>query len=181
MSRIAPLDSAHTTAKTGDTLAAVERMLGATPNMFRVAARAPSVLEGLVGLFAASAHGTLAPAQREAVALAVAEANGCDYCLSAHTALGRSAGLSEAALAGARQGASADAKTAAMLRFARTLVLERGRAGAAALARLRDAGVDDAETLELVANVALNVFTNYLNLTAETDIDFPLVRAETVR
>src|SRR5687768_7540177 len=95
-SRIAAVNPAETQGKTRELLGAVEKMLGATPNLFRVAAQAPSVLESMVGLFGATSKGTLDARTREAIALAVAEANGCDYCLSAHTVLGKGAGLSEA-------------------------------------------------------------------------------------
>ena len=111
------------------------------------------------------------------VALTVAEANGCDYCLSAHTLLGKGAGLGEADIRSARDAASSDPKTAALLRFARKLVVERGRTGDADLDALRRAGATDGEILEVVAHVGLNVFTNYVNLVADTDIDFPVVRA----
>ena len=177
MSRIAALDPATTQGKTRETLDAVHRMLGATPNMFRVAAQSPSVLTGLVGLFGAVSAGTLKPGVREAIALTVAEANGCDYCLSAHSALGKGAGLSEAEMTQARDASAADPKTAAILRFARAVVLERGRVNESGLSALRAAGASDAEALEVIANVALNVFTNYLNIAADTDIDFPVVRA----
>jgi uncharacterized peroxidase-related enzyme len=177
MSRIQAIDPSQTSGKTAETLAAVQRMLGATPNLFRVAAQAPAVLEGLVALNVATAHGALKPAVREAIALTVAETNGCDYCLSAHSFLGARAGLSADDLTRARSAVSPDARTDAMLHFARTVVLERGHAGDAALATLRAAGVTDAEVLEIIANVALNVFTNYLNIVADTDIDFPVVRA----
>jgi uncharacterized peroxidase-related enzyme len=181
MSRIAAIDPAQTEGKTRETLNAVNKMLGATPNLFRVAAQSPSVLEGLVGMIGAASHGTLKASTREAIALTVAEANGCDYCLSAHTVLGKGAGLSEADANLARDAASPDAKTAAMLRFARAAVLERGQVGAAGLAALKQAGVSDAEALEVVANVVVNIFTNYLNLVADTDIDFPVVRAKAAR
>lgn len=181
MSRIAAVDPSQTQGKTRQTLDAVNKMLGATPNLFRVAAQAPSVLEGLVGLMGAVSQGTLRPGVREALALTVAEANGCDYCLSAHSVLGKGAGLSEGDIAQARNASSPDAKTAAMLGFARAAVLERGRISAAGLTALRQAGVSDAEALEVVANVVVNIFTNYLNLVADTDIDFPVVRAGTSR
>ena len=181
MSRIAAIDPSQAQGKTRQTLDAVNKMLGATPNLFRVAAQAPSVLEGLVGLIGTAAQGSLKGSVREAIALAVAEANGCDYCLSAHTVLGKGAGLSEAELSQARDASSPDAKTAAMLRFARAAVLERGRVGAAGLAALKQAGVSDAEALEVIANVVVNIFTNYINLVADTEIDFPVVRASTAR
>jgi uncharacterized peroxidase-related enzyme len=177
MSRINALEPSNTQGKTRENLAGVNKMLGATPNLFRVAANAPSVLEGLVAMFGTTGQGTLKASVREALALAVAEANGCDYCLAAHTVLGKGAGLSEEAIDRARDASSADPKTHAILRFAREMVIARGDVSEGAVAQLRAAGVDDAETLEIVHVVVLNIFTNYLNLVAQTDIDFPPVRA----
>ncbi len=178
MSRIPAIDPDQTEGKTRETLGAVHKMLGGfTPNLFKVAAGAPAVLDGLVGLSGSLGRGTLKASVREAIALTVAESNGCDYCLSAHTVLGKGAGLSELDIAQARDASAADPKTAAILRFARTTVMERGRVTDGAIAALRQAGVSDAEALEVVANVALNVLTNYLNLAADTEIDFPVIRA----
>ncbi len=173
MSRIAALDPNQATGKTREMLDGVQRMLGATPNLFRTAARAPSALEAMVGLFGATAHATLRPRVRGPIALAVAEANGCDYCLAAHGALGKGAGLSDVDIDRARDGESNDPKTTAILRFARSLVFARGATKDEDLAALRSAGVTDEETLEVVAIVVLNIFTNYVNLVADTDIDFP--------
>lgn len=178
MSNFPAIDPTTTSGKVRDLLTGVERMLGATPNMFRVAAGAPAVLDALVGLFGALARGSLPATQREAIALAVAQANGCDYCLSAHTALGTGAGLDPDAIAAARRGRAGDPQLAALLAFARAIVDRRGAIGATDLAAVRAAGATDAAILEVVAAVALNVFTNYLNLVADTDIDFPVVSAE---
>lgn len=178
MSRIAAVDPAQTQGKTHEILGAVNKMLGVTPNLFRVAAQGPAALEGLVGLIGATSKGALSARMREAIALTVAEANGCDYCLSAHTVLGKGAGLSDGDIERARDASAVDAKTAAILRFARAMVASRGRVGDSELAALARAGVTDGETVEIVANVALNVFTNYLNLVADTEIDFPVVRAK---
>jgi uncharacterized peroxidase-related enzyme len=177
MSRIPALELSQATGKTKEILDAVHGMLGVTPNLFRVAAQAPSVLEGLVGLNTSTAKGNLRARVREAIALTVAEANRCDYCLSAHTVLGKGAGLSENEMDQARDAASGDPKTTAILRFARAVVAERGRIAQGDLDTLEQAGVTKAEALEIVANVVLNIFTNYVNLVAATDIDFPVVRA----
>jgi uncharacterized peroxidase-related enzyme len=177
MSRIVAIDPATTQGKTRENLDAVGKMLGGVPNMFRVAANAPAALESLVALFGATAHGTLRAPVREAIALAVAEFNRCDYCLSAHSALGRGAGLTDEQMAKARKSASSDPKIAAILGFVRTTLVERGQAGESAIANLRKAGLGDGEILEVITNVALNVFTNYLNIAVDTDIDFPAVRA----
>jgi uncharacterized peroxidase-related enzyme len=178
MSRIPAIDPAQTQGTTREALDAVNKMLGATPNLFRVAAQAPSALEGLVAMFRATSKGLLNAKTREAIALAVAESNRCDYCLSAHTVLGKGAGLSEADIDRARDATSSDPKSAAVLRFARAIVAERGRVAESELTAVRRAGATDAETLEIIANVVLNVFTNSINLIADTDIDFPVVRSK---
>lgn len=176
MSRIPALDPATAQGTTATTLAAVHKLLGGTPNLFLVAAQAPAVLDALVGLNAAVGKTSLGGRIREAIALTVAEANGCDYCLSAHSVLGARAGLDQGDIELARDAAATGTKTAALLRFARHLVLERGRVSERAVAAVREAGASDAELLEVVATVVLNVFTNYINLVADTDIDFPVAR-----
>lgn len=175
MSRIAAihLENAPTTVKA--LLEGVQKGLGMTPNLFRVAAQSPSALEALVGFFGAVGKGSFDARTREAIALVVSEQNGCDYCLSAHTALGKGAGLDERAIADARVGKSDDRRRAALLSLARAIVDNRGRVGGA-LDEARRAGSSDAELVELLANVALTIFTNYLNEFAGTDIDFPVVR-----
>lgn len=177
MSKILPIDPSQAQPKSAELLAGVAKMMGATPNLFKIAAHAPSALESMVAQFGAAAHGRLPAKTREAIALAVAEANGCDYCLLAHTALGKGAGLSDGEMTAARGGEASDPKLAAILGFARSLVKERGRAPDASLALMRNAGVTDGEILEVIANVALNVFTNYVNIALDTEIDFPVVRA----
>jgi uncharacterized peroxidase-related enzyme len=172
--RIPPIQSAGTPRVT-ELLDGVEKGLGMVPNLFRTAAQAPSVLEGMVGLFGAVAQGSLGPRFREAIALAVSELNGCDYCLSAHSVLGKGAGLDVSALARARAGTSDEPRLHAALQLAEAVVKERGHIGDAAFAAARVAGLTEGEILEVVANVALTTFTNYLNEVAGTEIDFPVV------
>ena len=164
-------------AKVKGLLDAVQKALGITPNLFRVAAQSPAALEGLLGLNGALGHGLLRPRLRESIALAVAQANGCDYCLSAHTALGRGAGLNDSDLALARKATASDARSAAAPVFARALVDARGKVNDADVAAVKLAGFSDGEIVEIVAHVALNILTNYLNIAAATEIDFPVVRA----
>ena len=177
MSRIPALDPAAVQGKAKDLLDAVQKALGVTPNMFRVAAHSPAALEGLLGLNAAVNHGTLAAKVREQLALAVAENNSCDYCLSAHTFLGKDAGLSDADVVQARQGRASDPKADAAVRFAQSLVDNRDHPSDAELVALRRGGFSDGEIVDLVAATVLNIFTNYLNRVAETEIDFPVVRS----
>jgi len=158
------------------TLDAVHAQLKMVPNLFRVAANSPAALSALVGMEGALGKGVLRARVREQIAIAVAQENGCDYCLSAHTAIGKMIGVTEPQLAGARAGKSDDAKVDAMLSFAVRLLRERGAVSATELAEAKAAGVSDAEIVEIVAAVALNVFTNYLNIAADTEIDFPVLR-----
>jgi uncharacterized peroxidase-related enzyme len=159
-------------------LEAVKKQLGVVPNLFRLVATSPAALEGYLGLSGALAKGALPAQTRERIALAVAEANGCDYCLSAHTYLARNlAKLDDAEITANRLGNSNDPKAAAAVRFAVEIVRERGHIGDDALRAVRAAGWDDAQLIEIVQHVALNTWTNYLNSVAATDIDFPLVTA----
>lgn len=167
---IAP-ESATGSAKT--LLDSVKTKLGMTPNMMRTMAVSPSVLEGYLNFAGALSGGALDAKLRERIALAVAEANGCNYCLAAHSLLGKGAGLSTAEMVAARKGGSSDTRIAEAVGFAAELVRSRGAVDEGAVARLKSVGYTDGEVAEIVANVALNVFTNYFNLVADTVIDFP--------
>jgi len=177
MSRIPPVDRHTTNDSVRRNFDAVQKQLGVVPNMMRTMAQSPSVLEAYLGFGAALRRGRLPVALQEQIALAVAETNSCDYCLSAHAALGRGAGLSNDELAASREARATDPKTAAALQFARAVVDRRGDVRDQDLARVRSAGYTDGEIVEIIAHVALNVFTNYFNRAAQTDIDFPLVTA----
>jgi len=158
-------------------LDAVERQLGVVPNLFRLVATSPAALQGFLGL-----NGALGKAldvkTRERIALAVAQTNGCDYCLSAHTYLGLNlAKLDHAEIALNRKGASSDAKANAAVAFAVKLTEARGTVSDADLAAVKAAGYGDAQIVEIIAVVAENIFTNFVNIVAQTDIDFPVVHA----
>ena len=158
-------------------LDAVEKQLGVVPNLFRLVGTSPAALEGYLGLNGALGR-TLDAKTRERIALAIAEANGCDYCLSAHTYLGLNlAKIDDAEIALNRRGHSGDAKADAAIVFARKVLEARGRVSDADIASVRLAGFSEAQVIEIVASVALNVLTNYINNVAETDIDFPVVKA----
>lgn len=181
MSRIATVDPAAADPKAKPLLDAVQKLLGTTPNMFKVAANSPTTLEGLLGLSGALGHGTFGAKDREAISLAVAEANGCDYCLSAHSLLGKRAGLSDVDVAAAREGRATEAKMAAILRFARSLTVNRGQVSDADIAALRAEGVTDGQIVEILGNVVMNIFQNYINIVAATDNDFLAVRPSVAR
>jgi uncharacterized peroxidase-related enzyme len=159
-------------------LEAVEKQLGVVPNMFRLVANSPAALQGYLGLSNALNKGTLPAATRERIALAVAEINGCNYCLSAHTYLGKNlAKLDDAEISANRNGASTDPKADAAVRFAVKVARTRGHVSDDDVRAVRSAGYDDAQVIEIVLHVALNTWTNYINVVAGTDIDFPVVNA----
>ena len=161
------------TGKAKELLDAVKGKLGLVPNLTRAMANAPAVLEGYLGLSGALGKGSLSAKTREQIALAVGQANECDYCLAAHSAIGKMVGLTPDQIRDSRRGTAIDPKADAIVRFARKLVDDRGRVNDDDMAEVRAAGLDDGAIAEVVANVALNNFTNYFNHVAETDIDFP--------
>ena len=157
-------------------LEGVKRSLGFVPNMMGVIANSPAALEGYLSLSGALAKGVLPAKLREQIALAVAEINGCGYCLSAHTLLGGKAGLAADEIFAARKSAAADSKSDAVLKLARAITLQSGNISAEDLQAARTAELSDAEIIEIVQHVALNVLTNYTNNVAHTVIDFPEVK-----
>jgi uncharacterized peroxidase-related enzyme len=179
MSRIpTPATIADAPEKAQPLLEAVNKQLGVVPNMFRLISTSPQALEGYLGMSGALSKGALPPQTRERIALAVAEVNGCSYCLSAHTYLGRNlAKLDDAEITANRNGASNDPKADAAVRFAAQVARARGHVAEADLAAVRLAGYSDAQVVEIVQHVALNTWTNYVNEVFKTDIDFPVVEA----
>jgi uncharacterized peroxidase-related enzyme len=160
-------------------LQAVKKQLGVAPNLFRLVANSPAALEGYLNLSGALAKGELPAATRERIALAVAEINGCDYCLSAHTYLGRNvAKLDDFEMAANRRGASNDATADAAVRFAAKVTRLRGHVSNEDFAAVKAAGYSDAQVVEIVQHVALNTWTNYINTVGQTEIDFPVVNAD---
>jgi uncharacterized peroxidase-related enzyme len=179
MPRISPVNPAAATGKAKQLLDAVQAKLGLTPNLMKTLAHAPAALEAYLNFNGALASGVLDSRFREQIALTVAQTNTCEYCLAAHTALGSLTGLSREEIAASREAQSPDAKRSAGLRFAHALVVQRGEVSDATLAKLRAAGYSDAEITEIVANVAVNIFTNYFNHVAQTEVDFPRVSVTT--
>ena len=173
MSRIHQLTTESAPERARPLLDAVKHKLGLVPNMTRAMANSPAVLDGYLQFSGALARGTLPAKTREQIALAVSQANGCDYCLAAHSTIGKAIGLTPDQIRDSRLGTAVDGKTDALVRFARRVVDTRGRVSDADLDDVRAAGFGDAVIAEVVAHVALDVFTNYFNIVAQTDIDFP--------
>jgi uncharacterized peroxidase-related enzyme len=179
MSRIAtPATIEDAPAASQPLLEAVKKQLGVTPNMFRLISNSPAALEAYLGLSGGLAKGVLPAQTRERIALAIAEFNGCGYCLAAHSYLGKNlAKLDDAEIAANRGGGSNDAKADAAVRFAVKVARERGHVAAEDFEAVRRAGYDDAQIVEIVLHVALNTWTNYLNEVGKTEIDFPAAAA----
>jgi uncharacterized peroxidase-related enzyme len=146
-------------------------------NFLHLLANSPAALNAYAACADALSRGQLTPRHRELLALTVAEINGAKYCLSAHYALARNLSLDDDEIRAARRATSADRQTHAMLRFAQSVALQRGEISDADFQTLRLAGFTDSLVAEIVSNIALNIFTNYFNSVARTDIDFPLPRA----
>ena len=162
-------------------LEAVKKQIGSTPNLFRLVSNSPAALEGYLGLSGALAKGSLPAPTRERIALAVAEINGCDYCLAAHSFMAKNLAKLEASeIAANRSGASNDPKADAAVRFAAKVTQQRGKIGDDDIRAVRLAGYDDAQIIEIVQHVALNTWTNYVNEVARTEIDFPAAAARNV-
>jgi uncharacterized peroxidase-related enzyme len=175
MPRLKAVDPSQAGGKAKQLLDEVQANLGRTPNVFRTLANSSAALEAYLDFSDALGRGSLDAKLREQIAVAVAEANSCEYCLSAHTAIGKLVGLNENELLASRQSKSDDPRTDAALNFAHEIVVRRGELGTSDVEAVRAAGYSDGEIAEIIANVALNVFTNYFNLVAQTEVDFPKV------
>ncbi len=175
MNRLTAVTPENAAGSVKTLLDGVQKKLGMVPNMMRTMAVAPPVLEAYLQMSGILSGGQLSAKLREQIALAVAEANGCAYCLAAHSAIGGMVGLSEEQIHDSRLGVGSDAFSHAALSLARAILDDRGQVSDNDLAAARNAGLDDAAIAEVVANVVLNVFTNYFNKLAGTTVDFPAV------
>lgn len=177
MSRITIPDIDQTPSASLPLLEAVNRQLGVVPNLMKVVGNSPAALEGYLSLNGALGKGSIGAKTSERIALAVAELNGCGYCLSAHSYLGSNLAKLEAAeLDANRRGHSNDPKAAAALHFATRVIKTRGHVSDDDLAAVKAAGYGEPEVIEIILLVALNTLTNYVNNVARTDIDFPVAK-----
>ncbi len=178
MSRIAPVGSPKSYTKVAATRSQVKASLGKVPNSLATLENAPVALDGYLSLSKTLSRGDLSARQREILALAIAQENECQYCLSAHTATSKDVGLSMADARKARAGRSDDPFERALASFAKNIVRHRGLVSDQDFEIARRAGIDDSLMLEIVANVALNTLTNYANRLADPEIDFPIVQVD---
>ncbi|WP_306030305.1 carboxymuconolactone decarboxylase family protein [Stappia sp. MMSF_3263] len=177
MARIAHLTDSEASGQTADLFGAIRSKLGMVPNLYRTAGKRPAVLEAMLGLGETLGKGSFDTKTREAIALAVAGANSCDYCASAHSAISRSLKVDDAAIDAHLAGRAEDPRLAAILRLSLAIVETRGLVSDADIEQARRAGLDDGDIIETTANVVANILTNYLNHIAGTEIDFPARRA----
>lgn len=174
MTRLKALNPDQASGKTKELFNAINTKIGVVPNMIRTMGNSAALLEGFLNFSGALGGGTLGAKTGELIALTVAEINACHYCLAAHTHVGKTFGkLDDETISGARLGVSKDAKTAAILKFAKTLVNKNGHVNESDVTAVKNAGISEGEVAEIVGHVALNIFTNYFNNTANTEFEFP--------
>ena len=175
MERIKSIKPHEATGKSKVLLDDINKILGMTPNMMRSMAQSPAVLEGYLKFSESLSAGELSVKLREQIALVVGESNGCIYCLSAHSAMGQIIGMSQEEILDSRRGESCESKSLAALRFALKLVTMHGRVSDNDLSQIRRGGFSEGAIVEIIANVALNLLTNYFNLVAEPEVDYTAV------
>lgn len=169
------LNTTNTPAASQELLTHIHKAFSATPNMFKAVANSPAALKSMWGSFGALGAGSLGAKLGEQIAVAIANRNRCEYCLAAHTVLGKGAGASASDMAEAQVGRSSDPKTAAALSFALKVVNDRAQVSAADVDALRAVGFTEEHVVEIMAHIALNLFTNYINVALNVPVDFPKV------
>ena len=175
MSRINVIDQHNANPEQKALLDAIQSKLGMVPNFLKVLANSPAALRAFLGLHEIAGEGSLDPQTRERIALALAQQNACDYCVSAHTAIGRKAGLTGSEMEANRAGTSQDAKAAAAVKFARALAEHSGEVTTAELLEVRNAGYSEADIVEIITHVGLNTLSNIVGKASRVEIDFPKV------
>lgn len=181
MQRLEAINPDTATGKTKELMDVIQNKYGMVPNLTRTLANSPAALESYLG-FGALDKGSISPALREQIALTVGELNGCDYCVAAHTAIGKMVGLSEEQTIDSRRATAGNSKDEAALQFVKAVVEKQGWVTDDDVAKVRGAGYTDEDVAEIVTHVAKNIFTNYFNHVAKIVIDFPAAPAlETAR
>ncbi|MDP3004659.1 carboxymuconolactone decarboxylase family protein [Methylotenera sp.] len=175
MSRITTITNETANAEQKALLNAIQAQLGMVPNFLRIFANSPAALRAFLGLHGIANEGSLDPQTRERIALALAQQNSCEYCLSAHTAIGKKAGLTGDEIVANRAGSSQDAKAAIAVKLARSIAEHTGEVTTAELVEAREAGYTDADIVEIVTHVGMNILTNMIGKASRLDIDFPKV------
>lgn len=177
MSRIAPVDPESATGETKELFDAAKKKMGGVPNILRVMGNSPVALKAYLSLSDIVSKSGFSAAEREGIALAAAGSNNCDYCASAHTAISKSLEVSDDEISSRLKGQSTDARLQAAMTLSKQIIDNKGWIEDADLQAARDAGLDDGELVEIITITVLNILTNYVNHIAETEIDFPKVKA----
>lgn len=180
MSRILTIENETANPEQKELLNAIQSQLGGVPNFLKVFANSPAALKAFLGLHGIANEGSLDAKTRERIALALAQQNSCEYCLSAHTAIGKKAGLSTDEISLNREGSSQDAKAAIAVKLARSLAENTGDITTAELLEARNAGHTDADIVEIITHVGLNILTNMIGKASQLDIDFPKIALKIV-
>lgn len=180
MAGIKFVDPVQATGKSKELLTALQKNIKCVPNLAKALANSPAALKAWMEFEGALDKGSLNAKLRQEIALAVGQKNGCQYCVSAHTAIGKASGLTDQQILNSRQGQGTSPKDTAALTFARELLEKRGQVPASSIQALHEQGFTDGEVAEIVAHVALNIFTNYFNIALGVDVDFPRVALEQV-
>ncbi len=175
MSRITVINQENASAEQKELLDAIESQLGMVPNFLKVLANSPTALRAFLGLHTIAGEGSLDAQTRERIALALAQQNACQYCVSAHTAIGRKAGLNGSEIEANRNGTSQDGKAAAAVKFAVALAKHSGEVTTAEILAVRNAGYSDADIVEIITHVGMNILTNIVGKASQVEIDFPKV------
>jgi uncharacterized peroxidase-related enzyme len=175
MSRITTINHETANEEQKALLDAIQSQLGMVPNFLKVFANSPAALRGFLGLYGIAGEGSLDPHTKERIALALAQQNACEYCVSAHTAIGRKAGLTGDEISANRAGSSRDAKAAIAVKLARSLVEHMGEITTDELVEARAAGYTDADIVEIITHSGLNILTNMIGKASRVEIDFPKV------
>ena len=179
MSRITIIDHNNANAEQRALLDAIKSQMGMVPNFLKVFANSPVALKAFLGLHGVANEGSLSALTRERIALALAQQNSCEYCLSAHTAIGRKTGLTSSEMSANRLGSSENAKAAVAVKLSRSLSEHRGEVTTAELIEARNAGYTDADIVEIITHVGMNLLTNIIGKAGRIDIDFPKVALST--
>lgn len=175
MSRLKALNPDEATGKTKELFDAVQSKMGMVPNMMRTMGNSVSVLSGYLSFSGAVSSSSLGPKLGELISLTVANFDGCNYCNTAHTFVGGKIGLDKQSMDLARSAVSHDNKNNAALQFVKAILETKGKVSNTEFEKVKEAGFNDAQIAEIVAAVALSIFTNYFNNIADTEIDFPKI------
>jgi uncharacterized peroxidase-related enzyme len=165
------------TGHSAEVFASIKRAFGGVPNAFLVAGtNSPLALEAALALDSALHKGSLSVKEIEVIKLAVSQASGCDYCLAAHTVIGKGAGLKDDEILAARHNTpSGNSKFDALSKFARTLVSTSGTLAIEAVNTVKEVGYSDQQIVDVVLAVSSITFTNLINRINDTPLDFPAV------